>query len=356
MRLLDRYIAVTVVQSTLVVMAVLLALFAFATFATEVDKVGRGNYGVTHAAQYTLLLLPRQAYQLFPIMVLLGTIVGLGMLAGNSELVVIRAAGVSLLGIVGSAMKAGVAMMAAMIVVGEYVAPVAEVRAQNLRAEALEEQVSFRSTIGLWARDGDTVVHFRDLVAEGSVANVSIYEFDDQRRLRQLVRAKRATYAEAKGQWVLKDVSISRVSEAGVATDRVAELAWRSMLSPERVGVVTVKPEQLSALGLYRYVDYLEENGLDAGPYVLALWRKVMVVASTAVMILLAAPLVFGPLRSVGVGQRVFVGTLLGIGFYVADQTMGQTALVYGLPPTLGAMAPPVMFFVVAMAMIRRVR
>ena len=354
MKLLDRYIATIVVQSTLVVMVVVLALFAFATFATEVDKVGRGGYGVAHAAQYTLLLLPRQAYQLFPIMVLLGTIVGLGMLAGNSELVVIRAAGVSLLGIVGSAMKAGVAMMAVMIVVGEYVAPAAEVRAQNLRAEALEKQVSFRSNIGLWARDGDTVVHFRDLVAEGSVANVSIYEFDDQRRLHRLVRAKSARYEG--DRWVLMDVSSSRVSEEGVTTRRSAEMAWRSLLNPELVGVVTVKPEQLSALGLYRYVGYLAENGLDAGRYVLALWRKVMVLAATAVMILLAAPLVFGPLRSVGVGQRVFVGTLFGIGFYVIDQTVGQMSLVYGLPPVMGAVAAPVVFFAVALAMIRRIR
>ena len=70
MKLLDRYIGKTVLNSTLVVMLVLLSLFAFAAFAGELDKVGRGSYDVMLAFEYTLLLLPRLAYQLFSIVIL----------------------------------------------------------------------------------------------------------------------------------------------------------------------------------------------------------------------------------------------------------------------------------------------
>lgn len=354
MKLLDRYIGGTVLQSTLVVMLVLLSLFAFATFAGELDKVGRGTYDATMALQYTLLLMPRLAYQLFPIVVLLGAIIGLGMLASQSELVVVRAAGVSINRIIWTVMRVGLVLIVVMLLVGEFIAPKAEFKAQNLKAEAISGQVSFRTDEGLWAKDGNNIVHVRDLLAKDRIGNISIYEFDEGNRLNKVTTAKTAQHSGE--QWLLHDVSRSTVSEAGVKTTVTNELGWRSLLSPDLIGVVAVKPDYLSAPGLFRYIDYLNENGLDADQYVLALWKKAMMPVTTAVMIVLAVPFVFGPLRSVGVGQRIFVGSLFGIGYFLIDQTIGHMGLVYGLPPALAAMAAPLVFLSVAMFLVRRVR
>jgi lipopolysaccharide export system permease protein len=354
MTLLDRYIGKTVLQSTLVVMLVVLSLFAFATFAGELEKIGEADYDAIKAMQYTLLLLPRLAYQLFPIVMLIGSIIGLGILAGQSELVVIRAAGVSLLRIIWTVMKTGLLLLALMLLMGEFVAPAAEFRAQNLRAEALSKQVSFRSEQGLWARDGRSVIHIRDLIAKDQVGRVSVYDFDEHNRLDTITSARKAVYDEQ--GWVLRGVRRSAISTNGVKITRTRELRWKSLLNPELIGVVTVKPDYLSAVGLYRYIRYLAENSLDTGRYVLALWKKAVMPITTLVMIILAVPFVFGPLRSVGVGQRIFVGTLFGIGFFVIDQTTGYMGLVYGVPPMLSVMVAPALFFAVSLYLIRRVR
>ncbi len=354
MKLLDRYIGVTVLQSVGVVMVVLLALFAFATFAGELEKVGRGSYDALAAGIYSLLLMPRLAYQLFPIVVLIGSIIGLGMMASNSELVVIRGAGVSLRRIIWSVMRVGLLLMVSMVVVGEYVAPIAESKAQSLKAEALQERVSFRSDTGLWARDGNRFIHIQNLMSPHSVGRVSVYEFDDQNRLTVMAKARTAEFDD-KG-WTLNQLTQSQISTKGITTERKPQEHWDSLLEPEIMGVVTVKPDYLSFIGLYRYIGYLQENGLDAGRYQLALWRKIISPLVTLVMILVAVPFVFGSLRSTGIGQRIFVGTLVGIGFYMADQALGQMGLVYGLPPALGVFVAPLAFLGGALYMISRIR
>lgn len=353
MKLLDRYIGQTVLVSTLVVMVVLLALFAFVSFAGELDRVGRGSYDATMALQYTLLLLPRLAYQLFPIVVLLGAIIGLGTLASQSELIVVRAAGVSLKRIIWTVMKVGLLLLTLMLLVGEFVAPVAEFKAQSLRAEAISGQASFRSDKGLWAKDGNSVIHIRDLISSDQVGRVSVYDFDDTHRLQTVTTAGKASYEGS--SWLLQGVLSSSVSEDGVESSRQKTLSWQSLLNPELIGVVTVKPDYLSAPGLFRYIGYLTDNGLDSSQYVLALWKKAVMPLTTLIMIFLAVPFVFGPLRSVGVGQRIFVGTLFGIGYFLADQTTGHLGLVYGLPPLMSVLIAPVIFFAVAVYMFKRV-
>ncbi len=353
MKLLDHYIGKTVLVSTLVVMLVLLALFAFVSFAGELEKVGRGSYDASLAMQYTLLLLPRLAYQLFPIVVLLGAIIGLGTLASQSELIVVRAAGVSLYRIIWTVMKVGLLLLTLMLLVGEFVAPAAEFKAQSLRAEAISGQASFRSDGGLWARDGNSVIHIQDLVSSKQVGRVSVYDFDENNRLQTVTTAGEASYEGS--SWLLKQVLRSSVSEDGVDSIREKTLTWQSLLNPELIGVVTVTPDYLSAPGLYRYIEYLSDNGLDSNQYMLALWKKAVMPITTLVMIFLAVPFVFGPLRSVGVGQRIFVGTLFGIGYFLVDQTTGHLGLVYGLPALVSVLIGPALFFAIAAYMFKRV-
>lgn len=353
MKLLDRYIGGSVFISTMMAMVVLLSLFAFVNFAGEIEKVGRGSYGLAEAGLYTLLLLPRLAYQLFPIVVLLGAIIGLGMLATHSELLVMRAAGVSLARILGSVMKTGILFLVLMVCLGEFVAPMSEQRAQALRASALMDKISFASDSGLWARDGTSMVHIRELHTPTAVGDVTIYGFDPGGQLQSITHARAAQYDH--GAWLLSDVERNDIDDMGIHISMAKSQRWESSLDPEVIGTVTVQPDFLSATGLYRHVRYLQQNSLDAAQYVQALWKKVVAPISVAIMIFLAVPFVFGPLRSVGVGQRIFIGTLLGIGYYLIDQIVGHIGLVYGLPPLLSLLVAPAVFLTLALVLARRV-
>ncbi|HEY4731668.1 MAG TPA: LptF/LptG family permease, partial [Gammaproteobacteria bacterium] len=144
MRILNQYIGMAVVGGTLLVLFVLLALFSFVGFVAELEEVGTGNYELIQAGEFVLLSLPRLAYQLFPVAALLGSMIGLGVMASNNELLVMRAAGVSLMQVVASVMKAGLVLMVAAAVLGEVIATKAEQYAQDLRTRSLEKHLAFK--------------------------------------------------------------------------------------------------------------------------------------------------------------------------------------------------------------------
>ncbi|MDT8384272.1 MAG: LPS export ABC transporter permease LptG [Gammaproteobacteria bacterium] len=353
MQILDRYIGRHVGYSTLIVMGVLLTLFAFFAFMDEAGQIGKGRYGTWQAFQYVLLTIPGLAYQLFPICALLGTTIGLGILASNSELVVMRAAGVSLSRIIVSVMKIGLLFVVLTLVIGEGVAPPAERYAQTLRSVAMSDKLTLRSQDGLWARDGNSFVNVRDILPGERLGKIFIFERDAAYRLTKMVRADSAVYRN--GSWILQRVVSSDIGESMVTSARVAESPWQTNLSPDLLNVVTVKPNTLSIVGLYQYVAYLKDNGLDAGIYQQALWGKIVAPIITAVMVFLSIPFVFGPLRSVGIGHRILVGTLAGIGFYILNQMFAYMGLVFALNPIFSALAPAVVAFVMAYLMLRRV-
>ncbi len=353
MRILDRYIGLTVASHTLVVMSVFIALFSFASFVGEIDYIGKGKYGALQAVYYVALTLPSLIYQLFPPVALIGSMVGLGMLSSGSELTAIRAAGVSMGRIILSVMKVGVLLMVAALIVGEWLAPQAEYYGQTMRSTALAERISLKTQSGFWVRDGHNFIHVREILADSQLVDISIYEFAEQNRLQKVTHARTASYQQNK--WQLQDIEYSQINTAGIITQRQPSAEWGSLLSPAVLGVVAVKPDKLSLTGLRKYIGYLHDNNLNADRYELAFWKKIMLPLGTGVMVFLAIPFIFGTLRSVGIGQRIMVGTLLGIAFYLFNQTFGYVGLVYGMNPVASAMLPPALFLGLGLFLMRRV-
>jgi lipopolysaccharide export system permease protein len=352
MRILDRYIGVAVIGGTLLVLAVLLALFSFMTFVGEQMRVSSGGYGLIDSIQYVLLTMPSLAYQLLPLAALLGSLVGLGVLASNNELLVMRAAGVSLQRIVVAVMKAGLLLMLVAIFLSEFVISKTEQAARELRVNSSSTQTTHRNGEGFWTRNENRYISIRSVVSNDLMTGVQIYELDDKQRLHRITRARQASFED--GGWQLHDVDRTEFRDDRVISRHIRQVGWNTPLDPQLLEIVAVQPQSLSATGLYRYIRYLHENGLDVDRYELEMWAKVVLPLSTAVMVFLAVPFVFGSLRSVGVGQRILVGALIGILFHLFNKVFGYVGLAYQLNPLLSAMMPTLLFFVLAMWLMRR--
>jgi lipopolysaccharide export system permease protein len=350
---LERYIARAVAANIVVVAVVLVAFYSFLSFLDELGDVGRGRYDLALAMGYVALTVPRRIYELFPACALLGTLIGLGSLAGTSELTAMRAAGLSMARIVGAVMRVGLVLMVIATVLGEWAAPIGEQYAESMRSIALSGQIALKSRHGIWVRDGLRFINIRQVLAGAHLGDITVYDFDKERRLKTVARAREASYLDRK--WQLKGIEIYRISENGVSLERSAQADWATLLRPDLVKVVVVDPEDLSMSGLWTYIRYLRANKQDARRYELALWIKLVAPLSTAVMVFVAVPFVFGPLRTVGVGQRIMVGTLVGMGFYLLNQTLNHMGLVYNLNPLVSAVVPSLLFLALGFALLRRV-
>ncbi len=352
MKILSRYIGYHVAAGTVISLAALLALFTVVAFVDDLGDVGKGRYTVADAVGYMMMTMPLRAFNLFPLAALIGSMMGLGLLAGHSELTVIRGAGVSSWRITLAVMKAGALVMIFALFIGEVIAPYSERLAQEKRSVALTNQVGLRTAYGFWVRDGTSYINIRKILPDNEMQDVYIYEFDAERRLRVSTRAGSARYDD--GNWVLGDITQSVIEEERIVRKTIDKAVWNSLFAPEIMNVVKVKPESLSAVGLHRYLAYLRDNGLSTSRYELALWAKIINPIATGVMIFLAIPLVLGRLNRVGAGQRLLVGILLGITFHIIQRTSIHMGIVYEFNPFMSAVLPTLVFAAIAYGLMRK--
>jgi lipopolysaccharide export system permease protein len=352
MRILDAYIARAVAGGVLLVMCVLLSLFVFVDFISEMDKIGQGQYNAWEALKYVMFSVPRLAYELMPLGALLGALLGLGLLASNNELIVMRACGVSVARISWAAVKVGLVLVVFAVWLGEWVVADAEDYAADVRASALAGANAHNTSNGFWTRDGSSIINVRAVTEDGVLAGVQLFELDDKADLRSVATARTASYQG--GHWLLKDVTRSELGPQSVKTEHLAELPWPSGLRPALLDVIAVKPGSLSISGLYRYIAYLRDNGLNTARYEIEFWTKVMVPIATCVMVLASLPFVFGSLRSVGIGSRTLVGVMVGMGFYLLNQTVSYLGLAYGLNAVVCGVLPTLILLAASVYLMRR--
>lgn len=341
MRILDWYIARILASTTFLTLAVFISVSGIIKFVEQMKAVGRGGFEMSHAALFVLYSIPRDLEIFFPMSALVGGLIGLGMMASNSELVVMQAAGLSRFNIIKSVMKTAGVLILLSMAVGEWLAPPGESAARALRAQAISGGSLISSSSGIWAKDGDNFVNIGEVETEGKLKHVQIYRFNENLELASYTNAKSAVYAD--NSWTLEGVENTTVGSTQIERNQQETQPWPSTLTPDKLGVVTVKPESLSISGLVDYLDYLKLNQQDQSRYLLAFWRKIMQPITVAVMLLLALSFIFGPLRSMSMGARIMMGVVTGLGFHLLNQGLGSMALVYQIPPIVGAILPSLM-------------
>ncbi|MEY3221107.1 MAG: hypothetical protein RIT27_2464 [Pseudomonadota bacterium] len=354
MRIVEHYIGRVVAQNLLLVLLVLMGIFLFFTFIEEVEQIGKGSYGTPEAIQVVILQIPKRIYEFFPAAALLGSLLGLGILANNSELTVMRAAGISITQIVGATLKVGFIFMMIAMLLGEVVEPYTQQGVNQLQALKQSHQGFLNTAHGVWVKDGTNFIHIGALEKSGYLQKLQVLHFDEQHHLNEINYAQNAHYNSNQKKWQLEMPQrlIWREQHATLQTPTLT--LWDSLLNPELVSLLALNPTDLSLPALSQYIAYLKDNNLHAAPYELVFWQRLFYPLITLVMILSALPFIFGSLRTVTVGQRILVAALLGIVFHVLNQMLGHTSLLYGFPPLLGALLPVILIGIFTVVLIRR--
>lgn len=357
MKRMDIYLARSVVVNVLLVLFVLTMLAAIINFVSEIHTTyNHPHYTLWDAAVYTAMEIPSGMYDMFTVAVLLGALLGLGELASHNELTVLRAAGVSAARLGGAALCGGLLLAAACVIIGEFVAPVAEQRAEDRRAELVEARVNPLGAGGVWAKDQGSYVNVHAMTARDTLRGVYIYDVDAQRQVTQITFAGIGKFAgdgshldKVHGTWLKPDAQ-------GATVFNRPQLPWKTLLSSELISLFAVDTNSLSARGLYHYIGYMRDNHLDDRRYVTAFWGRIAKPVSLLAMLLLAMPFVFGPLRSSSTGQRLLIGMLIGIGFYVFNSIFMQAGIVFGLNPLISAWLPTLLLAVTGIVAVRRIK
>lgn len=354
MRIIRRYLFRNIIGMTALVLAVILSLAIFIEFVGQLDDIGSGDYGILQALIYALLKTPRVAFRVLPMATLLGGLLGLGALASNSEIIVLRAAGVSVarLSLAIGATGAGLAVFA--LLLGEFMAPPLDSYARQMRALAKHGEAGTRAASGAWVRDGDTIIRLGPQGSDYRYGGVYMFRMGGE----GLISISRADSAEIddSAQWVLNNYRESRFEEAGVSVEEQRRAIQPYSLNSEVLELMIVRSSSLTGAGLYRYIQYLKENELDASRYELAFWERVATAVSVLPMSLLALPFAFSSLRSGSTGARLLIGVMIGLAYFLLSSTLADGAAVFQVSPVIVAWAPVSLLSLVVLLLLRRLR
>ncbi len=338
MRILDRYLTTSLLRSTFLALAVLVGIFAFFALIDELEDSGQGRYGVMQALEHLLLTIPNLVSELFPIAAAIGGMMALGKMSSQNELAIIRTSGVSQTNLIKILSKGIFILILIAFVVSEFIAPYSEQAAEHRKSIAMTEQITLQTKYGFWSRNENNFVNIRKIISGNEVEDIYIYEFTDNNILISSIYAKKANYID--GKWQLEDVKQSLISDEGIVSKPIKLANWESVLNPEVLNLITIKPKFLTLWGLYSYISYLKENEQNSQVYEQAFWSKLSKPFTIFLMVVIAVPIIKIHSRQNNVGQRVFLGCLLGILFHMLNQVFGHLGVVYNIPAFISMIIP----------------
>ena len=259
MRTVRRLLYRDIVGAVLYVALAFLSLFFFVDLVGELGSVGRQGYTTWDAVAVSVLEVPGNFYELFPIAVLIGTIFSLSRLAQSSEFTILRTGGLGPGRALALLAALGVAFALATFVIGDYAAPAAEREAVRVKAEARGGRDL--GATGAWLKDRRSdesgergvSVNVLRIAPGGELQGIRIFEFDEHQRLVERIAAASARI-DGDAVWTLHDVERSlwptpsrapAAGDAAVVTERLASWRWHGNLSAGVVAaaVISMAPE-----------------------------------------------------------------------------------------------------------------
>jgi lipopolysaccharide export system permease protein len=350
MNRIDRYIMTAIFGLSGIVALGLVSLYSFITFVGEIDQQSDRGVSVGRLFLSTIVLAPSALYVLMPLVAMLGTLLGVGSLAAQSELTAMRAAGYSNVRIGIAGLMAGLALGMVAVLLGEQIAPAAERYAEHIRRG---DDASPR-TKPVWLRDGFNVFYIRHLAHEDRFSDTEIYRFDESLRLHSALHVDKAKFV--RGKWQLSNVTGTEFDERETKSVSYPTLTLETGLSPDLLKLYVLEADTVSMRGLRRLIRYLDENGLDAEEQRLELWRKMIAPITIMAMVVFAVPFVFGPTRGGGAGQRLLIGVLVGVGFHLLNEVSANLGSLYGWSAPVAAGAPTLALMIAAVVRLVRSR
>lgn len=327
MNVLFRYLAREILLASLLVLAALASLFLIFDFTRELGEMGRAGNSLPRMLLYVGLALPANLYVVIPLALLMGTLFALSRLSVQSELSVMRASGLSLMNLAGMVALMGAGYALVLFAFGEFVVPQAEDFGKRLRLQATQSVVAQEFRSGFWVKDDRSFVNIQSVSADTELVGIRIYAFDESYRLVASSLAKTARFTPD-GKWELLDVQRTLISPSGTRVETAPRVEWKSMLTPDLLAALKVKPSEMSVANLSAYIDHLRENRQKSTQYELALWFKLARPFALIVLMLIAIPFALQGSRSGGLGTRLLLGIVIGVGFHFLGQLAGHLALL----------------------------
>lgn len=358
MAILPRYVIRLVFFAMLGSVVGLWALQMVFAYLSELERL-TDSHTLTNAVWYVFYRSPYFLVKFIPTGVLLGAVVGLGLLANNSELVVMQAGGISVYRIIGWAMVPAFLFVLASLAINQFILPISNQKASVVVGQGRDDGLV--SLQGHWlvkkTASGMDIVYVSYADSAGNLGQTKQYGFDDKANLTNALRAGGGNYqGKTSGEylWQLTDISRLNIGALGVVRQEKHHEVLALPLAPTQVHLFTKDAEDLSLTDLYAHQQLMSHQGNRSLRHELAFWQKLFSPFAVLSLVLVASSFVFGSLRSGGLGLRIVMALLTGLLFGYLTDLLGFVALASQFSPLVMALLPVIIGAGVGLWLLKR--
>lgn len=337
------YMAKLFLVRTFAVLAMLVLILQTLDLLSESGKIlavsGNNN---TDVLSYLSMRAPQIMARMLPFSVLLGTLITFTALSQHSEVVAMKAAGLSAHQILAPLIVASLGVAVISLIFNDAVVAPATA---NLKAWQDAEYRDVPADTGVktnvWVREGQDIIRAGEVRGQ-TLKDVTVY-LRNENVLREIITAGGAVHQN--GAWQLRDVKIFDV--ASITEKSMVTLTVGKGIEPARFQYVKVDGEALGFIPLYKAIQELKASGRRTSSLEGLLWHKISGPLSALLMPLLAAVAAFGLARSGALFLRAVIGMALGFVYFVADNFALAMGNLGAYPPLVAAWGPFLLFFLI---------
>lgn len=352
---IDRHIGSTVLVSILAVLACATTVSLLFGLTDELQS-DRSDYSFLDVFWYVILRLPGQLYEALPFVVFIGTIVGMGVLTSQSEIMVFRASGVSVFRLFGSLSIPVTIVMILGQLNAEFVSPALEAKAESFKTEQQYGKGSERQYKRRWYKEGDLFTAIDRVIDSKNLMGIWHFQINDQLELFETRRALSATVRAMENRWILFGVDETVIEGEVITTKHHGEWDWDTLTKPTQISTqLLIDPNKLSLSDLQYQIAYFAREDLNAQRYQLAFWSKLLQPFSVLGLILIGLAMVIGPLREVGMGVRLVAAFAVGIVFKYAQDMLAPMSIILNFPAWIAVFVPIILVWFGGIYFVRRV-
>lgn len=352
MKKVERYVMKTVLQSIMLILSLLLVLQIFILFVNQMGDMGKGNYHLPVVLEFIGLRLPYELSMSFPVICLVGCLIGLSVLANHSELVILRASGMSIADVIRIVAIAGIGLVLVVMLLSELFIPKLMFKANTIKLEALNQGQMLRQSQALWFRNKQNFWYVSLVANPRHLEDITVFRKNAEGILESMEHFPVLNWENH--QWFAKSGEKSIFRQAKMYRESVESHYLSDLpLSPGFFKHIEQTPDEMRLIDLWQRIKQLKREQ-DIAKEELIFWQRLFEPFNTLLMMLLAIPCIFGPLRSSTMGAKLIVGIALGFGFYILNQMFGFMSQVYQMPPLIGASLPLILFAFIGLFLLKK--
>ena len=333
------------------------------TFFELLSDIIKNHISMGRVFTYLFFLSPRLIYRFTPISVMTAVLVVFGVLAKNNEVTAFKACGVSVYRLALPILIGGLLLSGGLFAFDHYWVPEADRIQDAIRAEIKGRPAqTFLDPRRTWFYGlEDRIYYYKYFDQSGQVMlGVNVFEIDPQTfRLKKHISAERARWEPALAAWVFQNGWSREMKgmESGAVIDFTGGIRVFPELkeTPDYFVKEAIQSPQMNFQELRAYIDELQQSGFDTVPLQVQLYKKFSVPLFAFILALVAAPFAFqagtrGAMAGVGLSFAIYIA------YWSVDQVFEQLGNLSELPPQLAAWSPDVVFSLVGLYFVVRMR